>query len=773
MLADTSFGAASNDNYDNLSRSISDNDNPAFGQPYSRGSALQTMKGLQQNGIGTPYVGQPLVPGQMVWTPSMGGGFGHAMRVGPKGGLIDDLSDGGEVPVTARNLKGGWVASPPEVLNHIQSRTASAAAPASGVLPESMPQPFQSAILPNVPANGRRSIENLPLIIPRGAKPYGPFSTWGSIENLPLSVQSGIIPKAPAKTGTSIGNASPNVPSAILPTAPAQSSTTSGNLPPSVPSAVLPINEQVYMHNQNLKQKLGLPPTASDAQLSSAIDAYNAKQLQQHAQANQHVYMANQNLRQKLGLPPTATDAQLSAAISAYNAKQQQKYQQANEHVYMANQNLKQKLGLPPTASDAQLSAAIVAYNAQLKRDYQIANEHWYMQKQNIKQHLGLPPTASDGELKLALQAYNAKIQQQRVTLIKQLGLPATATDAQINAAVQIYNDKLKSQPQPQWGPWQSMHAPAQNPEDKKPVLNRVWDTVWNYEKDLPNAWRAAVDPIYRYGGGFEKDEKGNPVWTGAINLDKGVASMPEQVVLAASKAIDRGIAEFPNGPSDPHYIRLGLIPKDSIWNSGNPKSLLNPANEPEPADLLKPPGYDQVTKAVAWNAPPGALKSLAVQYGNSLLDDPIATSFNTFMVGAPFLHMAIPHIPEVPEISEVPKPADVHAPRLGAKASVPARANLTPKASLPKSTVSEGLQTAAQQFTQHAANVDNPAAAMSLNRVASTLTDAAEAAKAHGENPARAAQAAAKIIHQNPESTFIAYKMNGLSDEDAHAAAQ
>lgn len=117
---------------DRFSRIISDKVNPAFDKLYSHSSALATMHGLMARGIGQAYKGGPLAPGMLAWTGRMGHGSGHAMHIGPHGGVIDDFSNG-EVPLSQRKID--WVVNPDQLSRVKQAQRRGQALP----LPAEMP----------------------------------------------------------------------------------------------------------------------------------------------------------------------------------------------------------------------------------------------------------------------------------------------------------------------------------------------------------------------------------------------------------------------------------------------------------------------------------------------------------------------------------------------------------------------------------------------------------------------------------------------------------
>lgn len=66
---------------------------------YFSDTALKTMRAFQSAGIGRAYrADMQLLPGDLLYTARWGGGFGHAMVVGPDGRIRDNVSSGVATP---------------------------------------------------------------------------------------------------------------------------------------------------------------------------------------------------------------------------------------------------------------------------------------------------------------------------------------------------------------------------------------------------------------------------------------------------------------------------------------------------------------------------------------------------------------------------------------------------------------------------------------------------------------------------------------------------
>jgi TP901 family phage tail tape measure protein len=94
---------------ESLARTTVQKTTHAYDQYFSRKSALASMRNFQRAGIGTPYTpGMPVAPGGLLYSSSLGRGFGHVVTIGANGERLDQY---GKNRFASRNFQ--WYVPPP------------------------------------------------------------------------------------------------------------------------------------------------------------------------------------------------------------------------------------------------------------------------------------------------------------------------------------------------------------------------------------------------------------------------------------------------------------------------------------------------------------------------------------------------------------------------------------------------------------------------------------------------------------------------------------
>jgi len=545
------------------------------------------------------------------------------------------------------------------------------------------------------------------------------------------------------------------------------------------------INENGYLHNQNLKQLVGLPPDATDAQL------------------NNQLYTKGQNLRRQLGLSPTSSDADVNAAIPAYNEKQ-------NEQKYLYNQNLRQQLGLSPTATDEQL------------------NNRLYAKGQNVRRQLGLSPTSSDAQVNAAIPAYNEKqksLQSEMIASTKGIQNTNDMDDWMLNQGTNApVGDTAYFAP----------NAP-QNP-DAPPHPNESWYTpVWNGIKNfgsategfmsLPLTFLTVGENRVMHAFGIHNSQMDQSEQT-MVNDAKtytqfqepfqglmGILSLPLQALVPAGKHIVEGlnsagilgnkdtlVQQAQNAPGFRTQtdnllgpmLTQGIVP-DYFKNQNNAQILqdtkgmtdaqirnyaaglvngdaygANP-NSPDVQQM-----YQNILNVRAHPAP----IPIGRNVGNELENHTGSAVLNTFMAAATLLGAFHGFSPlegaesfggEEPSVN--PRSGQLSGAPVGVKArTVPTESPVAPK-SVP--TVSDALRQSSQEYQLLATQSTDPNAQASALHISASLANTADFVK-DITNPQEAVIAAAHHIQANdPDTTFAMEKLAGKTDEQAHATVQ